>query len=262
MKNIHFYKYQGAGNDFIIIDNREGTFDADNKSLIEHMCNRRFGIGGDGLMLLENHAELDFTMRYFNSDGGEASMCGNGGRCIAAFAVHKGLVSNPDNFCFMAVDGEHLASYKEGVVNLKMIDVNIVNEDDTFTFLNTGSPHHVCFVDNVAKTDVYNEGKNIRYSGQYQPDGTNVNFVEFMQANKIKVRTYERGVEDETLACGTGVVASAISAHLKEPSFREFDIDVMGGKLKVCFEPDGEGGFKNIWLEGPATFVFEGVIDL
>ncbi|MBS2212428.1 diaminopimelate epimerase [Carboxylicivirga mesophila] len=262
MKNIHFHKYQGAGNDFIIIDNRKGTFDGNDTTLIEHLCNRRFGIGGDGLMLLENHPIHDFTMRYFNSDGGEASMCGNGGRCIAAFAVHKGVVSNPDKFSFMAVDGEHLAQYKSGIVNLKMIDVNSVNEEDKFTFLNTGSPHHVCFVDDVTKTDVYNEGKNIRYSERYQPDGTNVNFVQFKTGNKIKVRTYERGVEDETLACGTGVVASAISAHLKKPSFSEFDIEVMGGKLKVCFEPDSEGGFKNVWLEGPATFVFEGTIEI
>ncbi|WP_430814904.1 diaminopimelate epimerase [Carboxylicivirga sp. RSCT41] len=258
---IEFYKYQGAGNDFVIIDNRSAQFDGDNYSLINKLCDRRFGIGGDGLMLLENHPDMDFTMRYFNADGHEASMCGNGGRCIAAFAVHQGIVETPDNFTFMAVDGEHHASYKDGIVNLKMINVDTVSIKPDSTFLDTGSPHHVQFVDDIDKTDVFNLGKATRYSEAYAPDGTNVNFVQFKNENNIKVRTYERGVENETLACGTGVVASAISAHLKKPEFNQFNIEVLGGNLKVTFEVLNEQ-FKNIWLEGPATFVFKGSIKI
>ena len=262
MNKIDFFKYQGAGNDFVIIDNRQGQVNGDDINLINHLCDRRFGICGDGLMLLEKHQELDFTMRYFNSDGREASMCGNGGRCIAAFAVHAGIVGTPKTFAFMAVDGEHHASYKEGTVNLKMIDVNEVKQADGYTFLNTGSPHHVTFVSDVDAIDVYNEGRKIRYSELYAPEGTNANFVQFKEANSIKVRTYERGVEDETLACGTGVVASAISAHLIKPEYTAFDIKVMGGQLRVTFTPASNGSFKDVWLEGPATFVFKGSIDV
>lgn len=262
MSKIDFYKYQGAGNDFVIIDNRQGQVNGDNNKLVKHLCDRRFGIGGDGLMLLEKHQKLDFTMRYFNSDGREASMCGNGGRCIAAFAVHNGIVTKPEAFTFMAVDGEHHASYKTGSVNLKMIDVSTVKQTDNYTFLNTGSPHHVTFVKDVDAIDVYNEGKKIRHSDLYNPDGTNVNFVQFKEANAIKVRTYERGVEDETLACGTGVVASAISAHLLKPEYSAFEIEVLGGQLRVTFTPSNNGSFKDVWLEGPATFVFKGSIDV
>lgn len=262
MNEIHFYKYQGAGNDFVIIDNRDKRFDGDNIQLVNHLCDRRFGVGGDGLMLLENHDDLDFTMRYFNSDGKEASMCGNGGRCIAAFAVHIGAVTNPEHFTFMAVDGEHHASHKDGIVNLKMIDIESVKQEESNTFLNTGSPHHVTFVSDVDSIDVFNEGRKVRYSEHYSPDGTNVNFVEFKEGNSLKVRTYERGVENETLACGTGVVASALSAHLRKPQYNTFEIEVMGGHLKVEFTPLANGAFENVWLEGPATFVFEGNIKI
>jgi len=261
MSEITFNKYQGTGNDFIIIDNRDNTFDGSNTQLINYLCDRRFGIGGDGLMLLEDHADLDFTMRYFNSDGKEASMCGNGGRCIAAFAVHQGVVKNTNSFAFMAVDGEHRASYNNGVVTLKMIDVNEINAKEKFTFMDTGSPHHVEFVNNCDKVDVFNEGRNIRNSALYKPHGTNVNFVEFKEGNRIRVRTYERGVEDETLACGTGVVASAISAHLKKNQYSDFNIDVEGGKLRVFFT-NMNNQFKDVWLEGPATFVFNGKIKI
>ena len=261
MSRIEFFKYQGAGNDFIIIDNRDRQFNGDNISLIKKLCDRRFGIGGDGLMLLENHSDMDFTMRYFNADGREASMCGNGGRCIAAFAVHQGIVETPDNFTFMAVDGEHQASYNDGTVNLKMIDVDTISIQPNHTFLDTGSPHHVEFVDKIEQLDVYKLGKEVRYSEHYAPDGTNVNFVQFKDLNNIKVRTYERGVEDETLACGTGVVASAISAHLKKPEYNQFNIEVLGGNLKVTFDAENRQ-FKNIWLEGPATFVFKGSIEM
>jgi len=257
---ITFYKYQGAGNDFIIIDNRNNSFDGNNTKLIEHLCNRRFGIGGDGLMLLENHDLHDFTMRYFNSDGKEASMCGNGGRCIAAFAVHIGAIKQADCFSFMAVDGEHHASYKKGIITLKMIDVNTITKGKDYTFLDTGSPHHVRFVENTDTIDVFNEGKTIRYSERY-PDGTNVNFVQFIDDKTLRVRTYERGVENETLACGTGVVASAISANLITPEVNDFDIQVEGGQLRVFFKVNKEH-YTDIWLEGPAKFVFKGTISL
>ena len=261
MKAISFYKYQGTGNDFVIIDNRNGQFDSKNIQLIERLCDRRFGVGGDGLMLLEDHPTLDFTMRYFNSDGREASMCGNGGRCIAAFAVHQGVVKTPDSFKFMAVDGEHHASYDDGIVTLKMIDVDKITLGDAHTFLDTGSPHHVQFVDDVKQVDIVKEGRTIRHSELYSPDGTNVNFVNFNGDNEITVRTYERGVEDETLACGTGVVACAIASHLKEPKYSDFNINVMGGKLRVFFSKQNDL-FQDIWLEGPATFVFSGTIEV
>nr|WP_321451802.1 diaminopimelate epimerase [uncultured Carboxylicivirga sp.] len=258
---IEFYKYQGTGNDFVIIDNRNNHFDGSNTETVRFLCDRRFGIGGDGLMLLENHSEYDFTMRYFNSDGNEASMCGNGGRCIAAFAVHLNIVPANTTFQFMAVDGLHEAKYEDGIVSLKMIDVNSIDIKDDYTFLNTGSPHFVQFHDSVDQLDINKLGSEVRYSDTFKPGGTNANFVHFINDNSIKVRTYERGVENETLACGTGVVASAISAHLKRKNVKEFNVDVLGGKLKVSFEPK-ENGFTNIWLVGPATFVFKGTIEV
>ncbi|WP_244825534.1 diaminopimelate epimerase [Carboxylicivirga linearis] len=259
---IDFYKYQGTGNDFVIIDNRDNHFDGCNTETVRFLCDRRFGVGGDGLMLLENHAEYDFTMRYFNSDGNEASMCGNGGRCIAAFAVHLNIVPAKETFQFMAVDGLHEAKYDDGIVSLKMIDVKNVDANDDYTFLDTGSPHFVQFHESVENLNINKMGSEVRYSDTFMPGGTNANFVHFINDNTIKVRTYERGVENETLACGTGVVASAISAHLKKKDINEFNVDVLGGKLKVSFEPNADGGFNNIWLVGPATFVFKGTIEV
>nr|WP_321410171.1 diaminopimelate epimerase [uncultured Carboxylicivirga sp.] len=259
---IEFYKYQGTGNDFVIIDNRDNHFDGSNTEAVRLLCDRRFGIGGDGLMLLENHPEYDFTMRYFNSDGNEASMCGNGGRCIAAFAVHLDIVPSNEVFQFMAVDGLHEAKYDNGIVSLKMIDVNKVDLKDEYTFLDTGSPHFVQFHQSVDQLDIYKMGSEVRYSETFKPGGTNANFVHFINDSTLKVRTYERGVEDETLACGTGVVASAISAHFKKKAISNFDIEVLGGKLNVHFDANSDGSFSNIWLVGPATFVFKGNIEL
>ncbi len=259
---LEFYKYQGTGNDFVIIDNRKNTFDGSDEKLVNFLCDRRFGIGADGLMLLENHDTLDFTMRYYNSDGKEASMCGNGGRCIAAFAVHIGVISNPEDFTFMAVDGEHEASYKDGIVSLKMIDVNEISSKDSYFFLNTGSPHYVRFCKHLEQFDVVKEGAQVRYSDVFKPGGTNANFVEELSDNHISVRTYERGVEDETLACGTGVVASAISAHLNGNAATDYNITVKGGELQVRFERVDEQSFKNIWLIGPAKQVFKGTITI
>ncbi len=262
MIKIRFSKYQGTGNDFIIIDNREERFNGDDIAFINHLCNRRFGIGADGLMLLENSGNTSFRMRYFNSDGREGSMCGNGGRCIAAFAVHNNLIINKSSFSFDAVDGLHEASYNNGVVSLKMLDVTEVNNYSGDYFLNTGSPHFVRFVENCDKVAVFDEGKTLRWSDQFKPNGTNVNFVEKIDQNHIKVRTFERGVEDETLSCGTGVVASSIAAYKSYETSNNVNIDVLGGKLQVSFQPIDGNTYKNIWLTGPATFVFEGTIDM
>ncbi len=261
---INFFKYQGTGNDFVIIDNRNSNFDSKNTQLVSFLCDRRMGIGADGLMLLENHekSDIDFTMRYFNSDGKEASMCGNGGRCIAAFAVHQKAVSNVDKFLFEAVDGMHEASYDNGIVSLKMTNVDQIETGNGYFFLDTGSPHYVSHKNEIDNIDIVKYGSEIRYSDQFKPGGTNVNIVETLSESHIKVRTYERGVEDETYSCGTGVVASAISTFVKNNQNKSFDIDVKGGKLNVKFEGDASDGFKNIWLTGPATFVFKGIIDI
>jgi diaminopimelate epimerase len=259
---IKFSKYQGTGNDFIIIDNRDELFDSNNVTLVNKLCNRRFGIGADGLMLLENSINTSFKMRYFNSDGKEGSMCGNGGRCIAAFAVNSNLIINPQYFTFDAVDGLHEARYNNGVVSLKMSNVTLIEKTGNDFFLNTGSPHFVRFTDDIDKISVYNEGKAIRWSEPFQPGGTNVNFVSRIDENKIKVRTFERGVEDETLSCGTGVVASSIASHLHLSTSKDLQIEVLGGELNVSFQSPNNGKVENIWLTGPATFVFEGYIHI
>lgn len=256
--NIRFSKYQGAGNDFVIIDNRQNVFDGDNISLVQFICDRRFGIGSDGLMLLQNHTDFDFEMRYFNSDGPEASMCGNGGRCIVAFAKKLGIIQ--DKTTFMAVDGLHEAVIeKDELVNLKMIEVPSVENISEDYFLNTGSPHYVRFLESLEELDVYSEGRKIRYNERFNKVGTNVNFTKFKN-DILTVFTYERGVENETLACGTGIVAAALSAAVKTGKDKgEFKVKAKGGDLSVSFEKEGKG-FKNIWLKGPATFVFEGEI--
>lgn len=262
MKTIQFSKYQGAGNDFVIVDNRNKHFDSANVQLVSFLCDRRFGIGGDGLMLLENDpAGTLFLMRYYNSDGREASMCGNGGRCIVAFAVHQGIVNPGQTFSFNAVDGLHEASFSpDGIVCLKMIDVSDVDVVGETYFMNTGSPHHVEFVNNASTTDVVGIGEKIRHSATYAPGGTNVNFVQILSSTSIRVRTFERGVENETLACGTGVVASAIASSLHLNGGSAFDVAVEGGQMRVTFDREGVS-FKNIWLIGPAKFVFKGEID-
>ena len=255
-----FYKYQGAGNDFVVVDNRDEHFDGDNVELIASICDRRFGIGADGLMLLQAHAEHDFVMRYFNADGREASMCGNGGRCIVAFARKLGLIDNKTRF--LAVDGLHEADiYKDDLVNLKMQNVPEVEIGEDYFYLNTGSPHFVRFADNVNLIDVVQEGRRIRNSERFLAEGTNVNFVQ-LHDKGIKVYTYERGVEDETLACGTGITASALCAAIKTGKDEgSFPVQAKGGQLEVSFKRSGNQ-FTEIWLKGPATFVFEGTIEL
>ncbi len=259
---IEFYKYQGTGNDFILIDNRQKMIARDQFDLVKSLCDRKFGIGADGLILLEDHEEYDFEMVYFNSDGKESSMCGNGGRCVSAFASFLGLVK--ERCRFLAIDGEHESVLKSGDwVELKMTDVHEIEIGEDYFLLDTGSPHYVIFVEDVDDINVVENGKAIRYSKRFRDDGVNVNFVEPAE-DKLIVATYERGVEDETLSCGTGVTASAIANYLRDPSqnFTEIPIESKGGKLLVRLEPYGKIGFKNIWLCGKAEQVFKGTIDI
>ncbi len=256
---MDFYKYQGTGNDFIIIDNRALIFNRADNTLVAKLCDRRFGIGADGLMLLQTKEGFDFEMVYYNSDGKESSMCGNGGRCIVEFARTLGLVN--ENAHFVAIDGEHEAIVKQGFITLKMKDVNGIELNSEFSFLNTGSPHYVKFIDDVATYNVGEEGEKIRNSNRFKNDGTNVNFIE-KQDDNLFVRTYERGVEAETFSCGTGVTAAALVAAIKNIStaLNYCDIKTLGGNLKVKFKKHADNSFTDIWLQGPATFVFKGEI--
>ncbi|MDJ1484674.1 diaminopimelate epimerase [Cytophagaceae bacterium YF14B1] len=259
---LHFYKYQGTGNDFVIIDDRKQTFPI-SQELVAKLCDRRFGIGADGLMLLQNHPEYDFRMVYFNSDGNTSSMCGNGGRCLVRFAHALGIFK--ETTTFEAVDGLHEASVKDKLVYLKMNDVRYVQHEAGYDFLNTGSPHYVTFMEEVQSMthdEIVKQGRAIRYNDYFGPKGgTNVNFVEFLPDNSLFVRTYERGVEDETYSCGTGVTACALAANfhqLKSP----VQIRTKGGDLQVAFNQVGEQEFTDIYLIGPAEKVFEGMIEI
>ena len=252
---MKFYKYQGTGNDFVMIDNRDLQFPKD-KNHIEKLCDRRFGIGGDGLILLENDEKSDFKMVYYNSDGNQSTMCGNGGRCIVAFAHFLDIFEEKTQF--VAIDGLHEAEIKNAIVKLKMIDVENVTKDGDNFVLNTGSPHFVKFVDDIENFDVYKNGHEIRNSETYKKEGINVNFVEKISDNEIFVRTYERGVEDETYSCGTGVTAASL-VFLKDKNQKYVNVKVLGGNLKVYAEQKGNS-FINVWLEGPAKQVFKGKI--
>jgi diaminopimelate epimerase len=256
---LHFYKYQGTGNDFVILDNRQGIFDASRTDLIKQICDRRFGVGADGFMLLENTPGYDFKMVYFNADGNESTMCGNGGRCLVAFAHKMGVFEKDTRF--LAIDGEHWANIQDGIVHLKMIDIAQVEQNETFCWLNTGSPHYVKFVKNIADYPVFEEGKSIRYNDRFKAEGTNVNFAEKIAENEIFVRTYERGVEDETYSCGTGVTAAALVASLKGFT-SPVKIKTLGGNLSIGFKANTSGGFEEVYLNGPAELVFEGEIEV
>ena len=255
-----FYKYEGTGNDFIFIDNREGKFPKNNTKLIEKLCDRRFGIGADGLILLENDVETDFRMVYYNSDGNQSSMCGNGGRCIVAFAKSLDIIS--DETTFIATDGLHEATILDsGIVSLGMKNVDEVKIEKEYVFLNTGSPHHVMLVDDLENYDVKENGFQIRYSDLYGKAGSNVNFVTQLSDNHFRLRTYERGVEDETFSCGTGATATAIAMNaLGKTNSHKIQLDVQGGKLEVSFDKVNDT-YINVFLTGPATFVFEGEIE-
>lgn len=255
---IHFHKYQGTGNDFVLIDDRTNTFPV-SQSLVSWLCHRRFGIGADGLILLQNHPSYNFRMVYFNADGKEGSLCGNGGRCAVQFAHDLGIV--PERATFEAADGSHEAYVHHKLIHLKMADVNQVAQHPDYFFLHTGSPHYVTFVEDAQAIDVVSRGKSIRYGEPFgSTGGTNVNFVQVTAPDTLFVRTYERGVEDETFSCGTGVTACAIAAsfrHLESPVY----IQTPGGKLQVSFTRQPDGSFTDVWLIGPAEKVFAGEVD-
>ncbi|MEM6320524.1 MAG: diaminopimelate epimerase [Bacteroidota bacterium] len=265
---LPFYKYQGAGNDFVMVDNRQTTYlTVDQQTVIHRLCDRRFGIGGDGLILLQNHEGYDFEMIYFNADGTEGSLCGNGGRCTVAFAKQLGIIQNQTTF--LAIDGPHEATINEAGnwVELKMGDVEKVHQRKGDFELNTGSPHYIQFVEQLQSVDVFQAGRAIRYNDIYAEKGINVNFVEPTKQG-FSIRTYERGVEDETLACGTGVTAAAIAYAKNHPTQAKkllqnggIPVKAQGGDLKVRFEQNGTI-FEHIWLCGPATFVYMGTIEM
>jgi len=255
---MKFYKYQGTGNDFIMIDNRKKFFPKEKTDFITTLCNRNFGIGADGLILLEEDIETDFRMIYYNSDGNQSSMCGNGGRCIVNFAQKLEIIKKQTTF--IATDGTHFAiTKKNNVVALQMQNIDTIKTAENYVFLNTGSPHHVVLTDYLEDMDVKTEGAKIRYSNLYQKiAGSNVNFVEQLGENYFSIRTYERGVENETLSCGTGSVAVAIAMHeTKKTASNTIKIKTKGGNLMVSFEYK-KGNYTNIFLEGTACCVFEG----
>ncbi|MET0393740.1 MAG: diaminopimelate epimerase [Chitinophagaceae bacterium] len=259
--NIQFTKYHGTGNDFIILDNRDNRYAALTNDQVKHLCDRHMGIGADGLMLLNEKQGYDFEMKYYNADGRESTMCGNGGRCLVKFAYRLGI--HRSEYRFLAVDGEHRAEIDtDDTVSLKMIDVDNIKKAHGDFILNTGSPHYVKLVQHLADMDVYAKGHEIRYSKDFEQEGINVNFVEQTGEDKITVRTYERGVEDETWSCGTGVVASALVCYHNENGFNEVEVKTLGGKLSVEFDRLDEDKYVNIWLSGPAEQVFTGTISL
>lgn len=257
---MKFYKYQGTGNDFIVVDDREATFSL-NKNQIHTLCDRRFGIGADGLMLLQNATDYDFRMVYYNSDGTEGTMCGNGGRCLVRFAHDLGIIQNSTEF--IAVDGPHQAEVFPDRISLKMQDVDSIENLDNAHYTNTGSPHYVRFCPNLKEFNVFENGAKIRYSEEFKnQNGTNVNFVEEIGENELFVRTYERGVENETYSCGTGVTAAALIAHHSKNIKSPISIKTIGGNLQVSFEKNNQNMYINIYLIGPAVKVYEGFIKL
>lgn len=263
MHNIPFVKYHGAGNDFILIDDRSRQIEAMlSADWIAAACHRQFGVGADGLMLLQPGSDgADFFMRYYNSDGRVSTFCGNGGRCMVAFGKALGLYA--DQCRFQGTDGGHAGEcIAPGLVRISMQDISGIEQLDPHTFiLQTGSPHYVRFVEDVMQVDVLAEGRTVRYADRFAPGGINANFVHLSERGALTIRTYERGVENETLACGTGVVAAAVAAseYLREDLMR-FTVAARGGDLAVDFQRDGNGRYSNVWLTGPVARVFEGFI--
>jgi diaminopimelate epimerase len=269
-KQMQFYKYQGAGNDFVMVDQRQQQWlTRADTATIAWLCDRRFGIGGDGLILLQQSSGYAFEMVYFNADGRESTLCGNGGRCIVAFARDLGIVST--NCHFTAIDGAHDAvisatdTPRTVWVELKMGDISQVEQLPDAYVLNTGSPHYVRFVPDADALDMVAEGRAVRYNDRFKQEGINVNLARLHNTSQIDIRTYERGVEDETLACGTGVTAAVIAAHLERnlsPGSYDIPVKAKGGALSVRYRRTEDGGFTDIWLCGPAAMVFEGHVDV
>jgi len=258
---IEFFKYHGTGNDFVIIDNYHQTAPALSAQQIKLICDRHFGIGADGLMLLGKKDGYDFEMVYYNADGNQSTMCGNGGRCLVKFAHHSGI--HKTLYKFLAIDGEHEAEIDiDGTVSLKMKDVNEVEYHTHYTIIQTGSPHFVKFTENVANVDVVTTGSEIRHSHTFEAEGINVNFVETVNEDTIFVRTYERGVENETLSCGTGVTAAALLSAHNDNGFNTVDVKTPGGRLSVEFNKVDDQHFEDIWLCGPAELVFKGEMNV
>lgn len=258
---INFYKYHGTGNDFVILDNRDNKYNELTNQQVAKICHRRFGIGADGLMMLNLKEGYDFEMIYYNSDGNTSTMCGNGGRCLVQFAHDMGI--KKFTYRFIAVDGEHEAEIANNKnIRLKMLNVNAVEEHSGYAVLNTGSPHYVKYSNNVEDVDVLRTGRSIRNSSHYAAEGINVNFVESTGEDSIFVRTYERGVEDETLSCGTGVTAASLMSAHNERGFNRVEVKTAGGHLSVEFNKVSDHNFTDIWLCGPATFVYTGEIDI
>jgi len=254
---IPFNKYHGTGNDFIIIDNRDDFFNPYLKSIVNKICSRRYGVGADGLILLCDHKDYDYEMKYFNADGNESTMCGNGGRCTAAFAVRHAIAK--DDHVFLAADGPHRANINENIVSLEMMDVSAPVLFNGYHFIDTGSPHYIIPVPDISKIDVSQEGKTLRWSELFAPGGTNVNFIEHTDEG-INIRTFERGVEAETLSCGTGVTASAISSRWgKTEGHQQVIVKTSGGLLFVEFTIRG-GKITDVSLRGPTQFVYSGII--
>lgn len=258
---LNFHKYQGTGNDFVMIDNRNDDFPKENIKLIEHLCDRRFGIGGDGLILLESDSTTNFKMVYYNSDGNQSTMCGNGGRCIVAFAKNLTIIKNQATF--NAIDGLHNATIDQNeIVSLQMQDVSDIKIEKEYVFLNTGSPHHVTLVENLPIYNVKENGSRIRNSDLYRKEGSNVNFVTQISNNEFTIRTFERGVEDETLSCGTGATATAIAMHATgKTQSNNIKINVEGGNLEISFNKT-DNKYVNVFLKGKAEFVFSGEIEI
>ena len=258
--HFSFYKYQGTGNDFVILDNRDAAYNSLTIKQVKLICDRRFGIGADGLMLLNLKDGYDFEMIYYNADGNLSSMCGNGGRCLVKFAHDMGI--RKLTYKFLATDGEHESEMEGKIVRLKMKDVDAVESHGSYAILNTGSPHYVKFVNDLEATNVVATGRSIRNSHEFAAEGINVNFVESTGEDAIFVRTDERGVEDETISCGTGVTAaSLVSAH-NERGFNRVEVKTIGGNLSVEFNKISEHHFTDVWLCGQATFVYKGEIEL
>lgn len=259
---LNFFKYQGTGNDFILADNRKNEYSSITAGQIKNLCDRRFGIGADGLMLLNERPGYDFEMKYYNADGKEGSMCGNGGRCMIKFVYHLGI--HREMYKFLAVDGMHEAEIDtDGIVSLHMKDVRNIRKFHNDYILDTGSPHYIKLVTHVMDMDVYKKGYEIRHSKEFEDEGINVNFVEQTdEPDKIIVRTFERGVEDETLSCGTGVTAAALVCYHNENGFNEVEVKTLGGQISVEFDRIDDNRYENIWLCGPAEKVFEGSIEI